>query len=52
MLVGNVASVVFPNLQIDDYIFGVAAVDATGHESYVSAYPDPPYPNTPIRTAQ
>jgi hypothetical protein len=52
MLVGNVTNVVFLNLQIDDYIFGVAAVDAAGHESYVSVYPDPPYPNTPIRTAQ
>ena len=50
MLVGNVTNVVFPNLQIDDHIFGVAAVDAAGHESLVSVYPDPPYPDTPVRT--
>ena len=51
MLVGNVTNVVLPNMQIDDYVFGVAAVDATGHESTVSAYVTPPRASTPIRTA-
>ena len=37
LLVGNVTNVVLPNMQIDDYVFGVAAVDAPAHESYVSA---------------
>jgi peptidase M28-like protein len=51
MLVGNVTNVVLPNMQIDDYVFGVAAVDAAGHESTVSAYVTPPRASTPIRTA-
>jgi hypothetical protein len=50
MLVGNVTNVVLPNMQIDDYVFGVAAVDANGHESFVSAYVSPPRANTPIKT--
>jgi hypothetical protein len=50
MLVGNVTNVVLPNMQIDDYVFGVAAVDANGHESFVSAYMSPPRANTPIKT--
>ena len=29
---------VFPNLSIDDYVFGVAAVGPGGHESLVAAY--------------
>src|SRR5262249_8353885 len=50
MLVGNVTNVVLPNLQIDDYVFGVAAVDAAGHESFVAAYVSPPRANAPIKT--
>src|SRR5262247_1800153 len=49
MLVGNVTNVVLPNMQIDDYVFGVAAVDANGHESFVSAYVTPPRASTPIK---
>jgi hypothetical protein len=52
LLVGNVTNVVLPNLQIDDYVFGVAAVDAGGHESFVTAYVSPPRTNTSIRTSQ
>jgi hypothetical protein len=52
MLVGNVTSVVLPNIQIDDHVFGVAAVDAAGHESYVSAYVEPPRALTPVKTLQ
>ncbi len=49
-LVGNVTSVVIPNMQIDDYVFGVASVDASGHESFVSAYVSPPRASTDIKT--
>ena len=48
-LVGNVTNMIFPNMQIDDYVFGVAAVDAAGHESFVAAYVSPPRANTPIK---
>ena len=42
MNVGNVTEFVFPNLSIDDYVFGVAAVGADGNESLVAAYVNPP----------
>jgi hypothetical protein len=48
--VGNVTSVILPNVQIDDYVFGVAAMDAGGHESFVTAYVSPPRVSTPIAT--
>jgi hypothetical protein len=38
MLVGNVTETTLPNTLIDDLVFGVAAVDAGGHESLVSPY--------------
>ncbi len=50
MLVGNVTTVVMPNIQIDDYVFGVAAVDAAGHEIFVTAYVTPPRTGTEIKT--
>jgi peptidase M28-like protein len=50
LLVGNVTALVLPNMQIDDYVFGVAAVDAAGHESFVSAYVTPPRTSTEIKT--
>jgi len=40
---------VLPNMQIDDYVFGVASVDSTGHESFVTAYVTPPRTSTPIK---
>ncbi len=52
LLVGSVTGVILPNMQIDDYIFGVAAIDAAGHESFVTAYVTPPRANTPIREGQ
>ena len=52
LLVGNVTNVVLPNMQIDDFVFGVAAVDAAGHESFVTAYVTPPRASTPIRTQE
>jgi hypothetical protein len=39
--VGNVTEYVMPNVSIDDYVFGVAALDATGHESLTSVYVNP-----------
>jgi hypothetical protein len=38
MLVGNVTEVTLPGTLIDDLVFGVAAVDAHGHESLVAPY--------------
>ena len=40
--VGNVTEYVLPHANIDDYVFGVAAVGPEGHESTVSAYVTPP----------
>ena len=43
LYVGNVTEYVLPRSNIDDRVFGVAAVDAGGHESTISAYvPAPP----------
>jgi peptidase M28-like protein len=42
MLVGNTTETTLPNTLIDDLVFGVAAVDAAGHESLVSPYIAPP----------
>jgi hypothetical protein len=38
LYVGNVTEFVLPNKNIDDYVFGVAAVGQGGHESSISAY--------------
>ncbi len=38
LYVGNVTEYVLPHSNIDDRVFGVAAVDAGGHESTVNAY--------------
>ncbi len=50
--VGDVTEAVLPDLSIDDYVFGVAAVDAAGHESLVSAYVRPPRPRSDIQEAR
>jgi hypothetical protein len=43
LFVGNVTEYTLPHANVDDWVFGVAAVDAAGHESTVSAYvPAPP----------
>jgi hypothetical protein len=42
LAVGNVTEYTFPHMNIDDWVFGVAAVDAAGHESTVNAYVAPP----------
>ena len=40
-VVGNVTKMLLPNVSIDDYVFGVAAIGADGNESVVSAYVSP-----------
>jgi hypothetical protein len=41
--VGDVTEVTLPDTLIDDLVFGVAAVDAQGHESPISAYVASPF---------
>jgi hypothetical protein len=48
--VGNVTEFVMPNVSIDDYVFGVAAIGTGGHESLVSAYVNPPRPGAEVKT--
>ena len=38
LYVGNVTDAVLPHANIDDWVFGIAAVDAQGHESTASVY--------------
>ncbi len=52
MLVGNVTEATLPNTLIDDLVFGVAAVDAAGHESLVSPYISPPRDTDDVKTAR
>ncbi len=52
LLVGNVTQANLPGMQIDDFVFGVAAVDAEGHESLVAPYVTPVRPETPVKTVQ
>ena len=47
---GNVTEFVLPDVSIDDYVFGVSAVGADGHESLVTAYVNPPRALIDIRT--
>ncbi len=42
LYVGNVTEFVLPNRNIDDHVFGVAAVGPGGHESTISAYVNVP----------
>lgn len=48
-VVGNVTQYVLPNVNIDDFVFGVAAIGADGHESVVSAYVSPNRPMQRIK---
>jgi hypothetical protein len=50
LLVGNVTNHILPNTQIDDLVFGVAAVDAAGHESTVTAYVSPARADSAVKT--
>lgn len=47
---GNVTELTMRDVSIDDVIFGVAAYDAEGHESLVSAYVNPPRPMIDVKT--
>jgi hypothetical protein len=38
LTVGDVSAAILPNVSIDDVVFGVAAVDTSGHESLITAY--------------
>jgi hypothetical protein len=51
-LVGNVTQFLLPNVTIDDYVFGVAAIGADGHESLVSAYVTAPRRDPEVKLAQ
>jgi hypothetical protein len=46
---GPVTQVVLPDVSIDDYVFGVAAVGADGAESLVSAYVNPPRAESTVK---
>jgi len=48
-LVGDTTRVLLPNVSIDDYVFGVAAVNAEGHESLISAYVSPNRRMSPVQ---
>lgn len=50
LLVGNVTEYVLKNTIIDDYVFGVAALDAAGHESVVSPYVSESRADPPVKT--
>jgi hypothetical protein len=47
--VGNVTQFVFPNVSIDDWVFGVAAIGPDGHESLISAYVAPVRAASPVK---
>ncbi len=49
-LVGDVSDVLMPDLLIDDYVFGVAAVDDAGHESLVAPYVSASRNDPPVET--
>jgi hypothetical protein len=50
--VGNVTEFVLPNMSIDDFVFGVAAMGPGGHESLISAYISPPRRDPDVKLAQ
>lgn len=48
-VVANATEFALPDVSIDDFVFGVAAIGADGNESLVYAYVNPPRGNTTIR---
>jgi hypothetical protein len=50
-VVGNTTHFVLPNVSIDDFVFGVAAIGADGHESLISAYVVSDRPIPPVKMA-
>ncbi len=50
IFVGNVLTYTLPNVNIDEVVLGVRAVDKNGNESPVAAYVTPPYKQAKIPT--
>ncbi len=50
VFVGNVLTYTLPNVNIDEVVLGVKAIDKDGNESPVSAYATPPYRQRKIET--
>ncbi|MBV9083900.1 MAG: M20/M25/M40 family metallo-hydrolase [Acidobacteriaceae bacterium] len=50
IFVGNVLKYTLPNVNIDEVVLGVKAIDRDGNESLVSAYVTPPYRQPKIST--
>jgi peptidase M28-like protein len=50
IFVGNVTKYTLPNVNIDEVVLGVKAIDKNGNESPVSAYVSPPYQQRKIGT--
>lgn len=50
--VGSVTEFVLPNLSIDDFVFGVSAIGADGHESLTSAYVSPVRQSADVRVVK
>lgn len=48
-VVGNVTEFTLPDMSIDDYLYGVAAIGPDGHESMVSPYVRPPRADVEIQ---
>ena len=50
--VGDVTRFVVPNMSIDDFVFGVAAIGPDGHESLTSAYVTPPRQSADVKVVK
>lgn len=50
IFVGNVTKYIIPNVNIDELVFGVKAIDKAGDESLVTPYVTPPYKQANIET--
>ena len=50
IFVGNVNAFVLPDVNIDEVVLGVKAVDKTGNESLVAAFVSPAYQQRKIAT--
>ena len=50
--VGNVTEFVLPNVSIDDFVFGVSAIGADGHDSLTSAYVSPVRQSADVKTVK
>jgi acetylornithine deacetylase/succinyl-diaminopimelate desuccinylase-like protein len=50
IFVGNVTTYTLPNVNIDEVVLGIKAIDKNGNESPVSAYLTPLYPQPKIET--